>query len=102
MKRIRVKEFKFLGYVIEEHLSWKAHFQYITNKISKMIGLLTKLSKTLEIETLRSLYFCIYTLLLNRWHHSLGVSSESAYKSISKTPDKGYKNNLLFLLPCSS
>ena len=66
MKRIRVKEFKFLGYVLEEHLSWKAHIQYITNIISKMIGLLTKLSKTFEIETLRPLYFAfIHSYLIN-------------------------------------
>ena len=31
----RAKEFKFLGYVIEEHLSWKAHIQYITKKNRK-------------------------------------------------------------------
>ena len=84
----RVKEFKFLGHVIEEHFSWKAHIQYITSNISKMIGLLTKLRKTFDVETLHSLYFAfIHSGLFNKWYHSLGVSSESACKSISKTPE---------------
>ena len=41
----RVKEFKFLGFVIDEHLSWTYHILYISNKISKMIGLFINLER---------------------------------------------------------
>ena len=62
----RVEEFKSLGFLLDEHLSWKAHILYISNKISKMIGLFMKLRKTLNTDTLRNLYFsCIYSYLNN-------------------------------------
>ena len=100
----RVKEFKLLGYVIEEHFSWKAHIQYITSNISKMIGLLTKLRKTFDVETLHSLYFAFI--------HSYLINGITVWGSAAKVPVNplvkhqkhltGYKNNLLFLLPCSN
>ena len=53
----RGKEVKFLGFILDENLSWKAHVNYITTKICKMIGLFIKLRNTLHTNTLRNLYF---------------------------------------------
>ena len=36
----RVKSIKFLGVLLDEHLSWKEHIRYTENKIGKNIGLL--------------------------------------------------------------
>ena len=33
-----VKSTKFLGIRIDEHMTWKTHISYITNKISKLSG----------------------------------------------------------------
>ena len=52
--------------LLDENLSWKAHVNYITTKICKMIGLFMKLRNTLHTNTLRNLYFSfIYTYLKN-------------------------------------
>ena len=62
----RVKEFKFLGYMIDENLKWNSHIQYICGKVGKMLGILTKLQKSLNTNTLRTLYFTfIHTYLTN-------------------------------------
>ena len=36
----RVESIKFLGVLLDEHLSWKEHIRYTENKIAKNIGLL--------------------------------------------------------------
>ena len=36
-----VKRTKFLGVIIDDKLKWKEHLQYIKNKISKSIGIIT-------------------------------------------------------------
>ena len=62
----RGEKVKFLGFILDENLSWKAHVNYITTKICKMIGLFIKLRNTLHTNTLRNLYFSfIYTYLKN-------------------------------------
>ncbi len=39
----RVSDFNFVGLTRNEHISWKDHIDKLANKISKTIGVLTKL-----------------------------------------------------------
>ena len=55
----RVRQFKFLRYQLYEKLSWNSHISMISSKVAKNIGLLSKLSKVLDSNTLRNLYFSI-------------------------------------------
>ena len=41
----RINEIKFLGYIIDEKLSWKSHVNYISFKISKNFAILKNLLK---------------------------------------------------------
>ena len=52
----RVKEFNFLGLIIEETLSWKSHVDYISNKISRHIGVLNRLKHFLPTHILRTIH----------------------------------------------
>ena len=62
----RTKTIKFLGYMIDENLNWSSHIQYLRSKIGKMLGILTKLQKTLNTNALRNLYFTfIHAYLTN-------------------------------------
>ena len=61
----RVKEFNFLGLIIEETLSWKSHVDYISNKISKHTGVLNRLKHFLPPYILRTLYFSLIHSQLN-------------------------------------
>ena len=48
---------KFLGVVIDNKLNWSAHIKYICNKMSKSIGIINKVRKLLNKETLINLYY---------------------------------------------
>ena len=38
----RVSNVKFLGVIIDEHLTWKSHINLVKNKAAKMIGIIKK------------------------------------------------------------
>ena len=61
----RVHEFKILGCLIDENLNWSKHTTYISTKIAKNIGMLYKLRKNLNINTLRNLYCALIHPYLN-------------------------------------
>ena len=50
-------ETSYLGVIIDNKLSWKAHINHISNKISKSVSLLKMLKYTFPIRILKSLYF---------------------------------------------
>ena len=53
----QTKSTKFLGYIIEDDMSWRMHVKYLCNKISKSVGILRKARQTLYITTLIQLYY---------------------------------------------
>ena len=38
----QVEVMKFLGVLVDQHLSWKSHISYVAKKISKTIGIISK------------------------------------------------------------
>jgi hypothetical protein len=48
---------KFLGIILDDKLRWKNHISYITQKISKSIGILTRACPQLNTYILRQLYY---------------------------------------------
>ena len=52
----RVPQIKFLGIIIDEHLTWQPHINIVKNKIAKTIGIIKRLRSTLPKTTLRTLY----------------------------------------------
>ena len=51
-----VTDFNFLGTVFDENLNWNLHTQKIANKVSRTVGLLSRLKRTLPQHTLRLIY----------------------------------------------
>ena len=52
-----VKKTKFLGLILDDALSWKPHAIYISKKIAKAIGLISRARKVLSGSTLLQLYY---------------------------------------------
>ena len=52
----QVKYTKFPGLFFDGELSWKYHIDEVTNKISKMSGVLAKARHYLSLKTLQTLY----------------------------------------------
>ena len=53
----RVYSMKFLGVLLDEHLTWQAHINNVEAKVSKSIGIIAKARKYLNLKALKSLYF---------------------------------------------
>ena len=52
-----VQETTFLGIIVDNTLTWKAHAAHICKKISKSIGILSRARNFLNMDTLKQLYF---------------------------------------------
>ena len=52
----RVEESKFLGVVIDQHLTWKKHIEYVTKKIVRTSGLLCRIRFYINQSLLKMLY----------------------------------------------
>ena len=48
---------KFLGVIIDQHLKWSEHISHIRKKIAKGLGVISKAKKSLNYESLRTLYY---------------------------------------------
>ena len=47
---------KYIGLIIDSHLSWHDHIEYTYSKISKNINIITKVKKLLSKETVINMY----------------------------------------------
>ena len=61
----RVNEFLYLGTYVDEDLTWEPHINYISNKISKNIGILKRLKYTVPKDILKTLYFSLINPYIN-------------------------------------
>ena len=55
----KVTETKFLGVLIDQHLSWKPHIDFVSKKISKSVGIIAKSRFYLSSQTLMTLYYSL-------------------------------------------
>ena len=61
----RVEQTKFLGVIIDKNLDWSKHISYISGKVSRGLGIITKARKYLPREAILSLYYSfIYPYLI--------------------------------------
>ena len=87
-EQIQEKEYtKYLGILIDNKLSWNHHIKHANLKISKGIGILTKLRRYLLTGVLRALF---YAFVQPHIDYGLLVSG-SATPSNLKTIKKIYK-----------
>ena len=50
---------KFLGVLLDQHLSWKYHLNHVATKVSKPIGIISKACFFLSSKSLLSLYYTL-------------------------------------------
>ena len=56
---VQVPYTKFLGVLIDEHLSWEEHINLVNNKVRKSIGIIKKISGLISQNALRILYYSL-------------------------------------------
>ena len=60
-----VKYGKFLGMLFDENLTWKCHINMVTNKLSKVIGILNRLKHVYPQNAFLSIYHSLFACHLN-------------------------------------
>jgi len=55
----RKEHFKFLGVIIDEHLTWKEHINTVAGKISRSIGIISKIQFYVSQSSLLNLYYSL-------------------------------------------
>jgi hypothetical protein len=66
----RAHKFQFLVIIIDSHLTWKPHQNYIGNKLARVGGILTRLKHYLPSDTLKLIY---EVLLLSHVNYGITV-----------------------------
>ena len=62
----RTNQTKFLGYILDERITWASHISYTKAKAAKNIGILANLKTLLNTQTLLMLYYTfIHPYFLN-------------------------------------
>ena len=74
--------FKFLGYQLDETWSWNLHISMIACKLARNIGLLYKLRKVLNNDTLRNLYFSLIQPYFINGLHVWGTAANTHLQQV--------------------
>ena len=75
---------KFLGVMIDKHLSFQQHVQYIKGKVARGIGILYKCKRVFGQETLKTLYNCFLYPYLNYCISVWGSTYQTYLDPLSK------------------
>ena len=63
---------KYLGLIIDCHLSWQDHIDLIASKISRNINIMTKVKPLLGSPNLDKPLLCFHLSIFNLWMYTLG------------------------------
>ena len=87
-----VNEFNFLGLTIDKHLKWKKHTDQVSKKLSKTLGVMTKLKNFLPTNVLRTIYnslihsYINYGIVIWGWQaNNIFKLQKRAIRTVSKT-----------------
>ena len=86
--------FKYLGCIIDEHLTFSEHFKYITNKMAKKINILGRMSKSLSSWTKLNIYKTIVAPHLYFCSTLLFLMNNSEIDSLQKIQNKALRITL--------
>ena len=84
----RVEKTKFLGVILDSKLAWKPHIQETEKKISKSIGIISRLSYMLPTDVLRMLYSTLVLPYLSYCNMVWGSTFQSSLKKLTSKQNK--------------
>ena len=82
---------KYLGVLMDQHLTWSYQISSVSKKISRGIGILAKLRNYLEPKLLISIYYCLVYSHLSYGIHVWGSASETELKKINVLQKKAIR-----------
>ena len=105
----RVFEFRFLGVIMDEKLSWKSLIKHVKTKVSKNIFVMNKVKHVLDHKTMRILYCSLilpyFTYCVEIWGNTyttnikpLVTLQKRAVRIIHKVEAREHTNGLFISL----
>ena len=82
---------KYLGVLIDPYLKWNYHVDLIAPKLSRAIGMLSKLRHFVNSSTLRSVYYGIFSSIMSYASQVWGQISNKYVNRISRLQDKAIR-----------
>jgi len=70
--------YKYLGIFIDKDLNWSTHIQYITKKVLEACGAMAKLRHSVDIDTLKNVYYSLVHSYIRYGIMIWGTASSSA------------------------
>ena len=86
-----MKTIKFLGFFLDEKFTWKAHIEYIRNKVAKSIGIINKMRPVLNDEILLNMYYTFIHCYLNSGIIIWGSTRTNKIDSLIKLQKKAIR-----------
>ena len=80
----RVAKFSYLGVVLDENLSWKDHVEYVSSKVSRRLGLLSRTRSSLTLEASKEVYTSLLQPLFDYADVAWGKISEGCCKELHR------------------
>ena len=82
---------KYLGIIIDSHLKWDYHIDTLAPKLSRAVGMLSKLRHLVNRSTLRSIYFAIFSSIMSYGSIVWGNNNNKFIKRVSSLQDKAIR-----------
>ncbi len=82
---------KYLGVLMDQHLSWKQQISNVSKKISRGIGILAKLRESMDRKLLIDIYYCLVFSHLSYGVEAWGSSCETNLKRLSILQNKAVR-----------
>ena len=75
------KHIKYLGVIVDSHLSWKPHILNVSKKIGRSIGIMYKLREFMDIKMLKNIY---YSLIYSHMVYAIQVWGSACNTDLDK------------------
>ena len=77
----RTSSIKFLGIILDEHLTWKLHINEVCNKLKRLFHIFYNIRRYLSKENIKTLY---YALIYSRIKYGLTVYGQAGKTNLNK------------------
>ena len=84
----RCQQYKYLGLIVDQSLSWKPHIQGLCDKLGRMSGVFAKLRHCANISTVKSVYYALVYSRLQYCNLIWGNASKEIIKPLNVIVDR--------------
>jgi hypothetical protein len=88
----RVKKVRYLGLIMDEHLKWDDHIEYLQSKIASIAGVLWKLKRQLSTIIKKRIYALLLESHIKYMIPICGSANDTAMKALQVTQNRALRN----------